>query len=67
MKGKNDAHVGYLGETGGFFLLNKPERNLLREILNITLNAEQGKRYIINKLGEEYIDIGMEFFKRIGG
>ena len=67
MKDNDDAHLGYLGETGGFFMLNKPERNLLREILNITLNAEQGKRYIINKLGEEYIEIGTNFFKRIGG
>ena len=67
MNKKNDAHVGYLDETVGSFLLNKSERRLLREILNITLKAEQGKRYIINKLGKEYIDIGTEFFKKIGG
>lgn len=67
MEDNDNTRVGYLGETGGFFLLNKTERNLIREILNITLNAEQGKQYIINKLGEEYLDIGTQFFKRIGG
>lgn len=57
----------YLDQTGNFFLLNKTERRLLREILNITLSAEQGKKYIINKLGEDYLEVGTDFLKRIGG
>ena len=57
----------YADETGDFFLLNKTERKLLKEILNITLSAEQGKKYIVKKLGEDYLEIGAEFLKRIGG
>lgn len=57
----------YADETGNFFLLNKTERKLLKEILNITLSAEQGKKYIVKKLGEDYLEIGAEFLKRIGG
>ncbi|MFC1579565.1 hypothetical protein ACFL4N_01485 [Thermodesulfobacteriota bacterium] len=57
----------YINETGNFFLLNKTERKLLKEILNITLSAEQGKKYIINKLGKDYLEIGADFLKRIGG
>lgn len=57
----------YAKETGNFFLLNKTERRLLKEILHITLSAEQGKRYIIKKLGADYLHIGADFLKRIGG
>ncbi|MBW1773475.1 MAG: hypothetical protein JRG79_01680 [Deltaproteobacteria bacterium] len=57
----------YADETGNFFLLNKTERKLLKEILNITLSAEQGKKYIIKKLGEEYLEVGEDFLKKIGG
>ena len=57
----------YVNDTGNFFLLNKTERKLLKEILNITLSAEQGKKYIIKKLGEDYLVIGADFLKRIGG
>ncbi len=63
----NAESSDYLDQTGNFFLLNKTERRLLREILNITLSAEQGKKYIINKLGEDYLDVGTDFLKRIGG
>ena len=59
--------ASYADETGNFFLLNKTERKLLKEILNITLSAEQGKKYIVKKLGEDYLEIGAEFLKRIGG
>jgi hypothetical protein len=57
----------YVDNTGNFFLLNKTERKLLREILNITLGAEQGKKYIVKKLGEDYLEVGADFLKRIGG
>lgn len=57
----------YVDDTGNFFLLNKTERKLLKEILNITLSAEQGKKYIIKKLGENYLTLGADFLKRIGG
>lgn len=57
----------YSDDAGNFFLLNKTERKLLKEILNITLSAEQGKKYIVNKLGEDYLEVGADFLKRIGG
>lgn len=57
----------YVDNGGNFFLLNKTERKLLKEILNITLSAEQGKRYIVKKLGEDYLEVGADFLKRIGG
>ena len=67
MSENNVDSSSYSDDGGNFFLLNKTERKLLKEILNITLSAEQGKKYIVNKLGEDYLEVGADFLKRIGG
>lgn len=54
-------------QSGGFLLLNKKEREILREILARSLSSPEGRHYIKNTLGEEYVRIGLDFLKSIGG
>ncbi len=54
-------------ETGGFLLLNKQERELLREILSRSLGSPEGVQYIRKTLGEEYVHLGLDFLERLGG
>lgn len=53
--------------SGGFLLLNKKEREILREILSRSLSSADGVQYISKTLGEEYIQIGLDFLEMLGG
>ena len=61
------ANNGVGSETGGFVLLNKQERTLLKEILSRSLTSPEGVDYIRKTLGEEYVQVGLEFLDRLGG
>lgn len=65
-----DEDIGSNGlgaETGGFLLLNKQERAILKEILSRSLTSPEGVQYIRNTFGEEYVQLGLEFLDRLGG
>ncbi|MBW2206231.1 MAG: hypothetical protein JRG79_04920 [Deltaproteobacteria bacterium] len=65
-----DEDIGSNGlgaETGGFLLLNKQERAILKEILSRSLTSPEGVQYIRNTFGEEYVQLGLEFLNRLGG
>ena len=67
MTDKEASAIGMRDSTGGFFLLNKKERTLVRQILSMTLQSEQGKEYILKKFGGEFLNIGEKFLIKIGG
>jgi len=52
-------------ESGGFLMLNKKERTIIREILARTLRSAGGEQYIRETFGEEYVQIGLEFLERL--
>jgi hypothetical protein len=54
-------------QTGALLMLNKHERKLLRELLDMTLKSKNAREWIIKKLGNEYIEIGESLFKAMGG
>ena len=58
---------GFRAETGGFLLLNKQEREILKEILSRSLTSPEGVQYIRNTFGEEYVQLGLDFLERLGG
>jgi hypothetical protein len=39
-------------------MVDDKERKLLRLVLRKTLGSESGKRYVIERLGTEYVEIG---------
>ena len=67
MDENNTHNHGDRDETGGFLLLNKKEREILREILSRTLSSPEGVQYIRNTFGEEYVQIGLDFLEMLGG
>ncbi|OGP97579.1 MAG: hypothetical protein A2Z39_02055 [Deltaproteobacteria bacterium RBG_19FT_COMBO_46_9] len=54
-------------QTGALLMLNKHERKLLRELLEMTLKSKNAREWIIKKLGNEYIEIGESLLKAMGG
>jgi hypothetical protein len=53
--------------TGALLMLNKNERKLLKELLDMTLRSKNAREWIIKKLGNEYIEIGESLLKAMGG
>lgn len=39
-------------------MVDEKERKLLRLVLGMTLGSESGKRYVIERFGTEYVQIG---------
>ncbi len=64
-KQKND--IALHDTTGALLMLNKNERKLLKELLTMTLKSESAKEWIVKKLGQDYINIGENLLKTMGG
>jgi len=65
-KTKVDANLDLSDRTAALLMVNKDERKLIRELLVMTLNSENGKRHILNKLGAEYVDLAENLLKALG-
>ncbi|MBW1704899.1 MAG: hypothetical protein JRJ86_06990 [Deltaproteobacteria bacterium] len=63
---KVDANLDLSDRTAALLMVNKDERKLIRELLVMTLNSENGKRHILNKLGAEYVDLAENLLKALG-
>lgn len=49
--------LGLSDKTGALMMINKKERQILREILAMTVKSEGGRAYIEKKFGLEYLEI----------
>ncbi len=67
MDDKNDINLALNDNTGALLMLDKKERKLLKELIYVTLSSKNARQYIIDKLGNEYIDIGNKLYKIMGG
>lgn len=67
MEDKKDINLALHDNTGALLMLNKKERMLLKELITMTLGSKNARNYIINKLGSEYIEIGGNLLKLMGG
>ena len=67
MEDKNDINLALNDNTGALLMLDKKERKLLKELIYVTLSSKNARQYIIDKLGNEYIDIGNKLYKIMGG
>jgi len=63
---KIDANLDLSDRTAALLMVNKDERKLIRELLIMSLNSENGKRHILDKLGAEYVKLGENLLKALG-
>jgi hypothetical protein len=67
MEDKADVLVGLADKTGALLMIDKKERELVRELLSMTLKSPSAREWISKKLGKEYVQIGMKLLKNMGG
>jgi hypothetical protein len=55
-----DDHFDFLipESRSKLLMVDEKEKKLLRLVLAKTLGSESGKRYVIERLGTEYVEIG---------
>ena len=66
-KKQEDIDLAIHDSTGAFLMLDKKERRLLKELIYVTMSSKNARKYISDKLGEEYIEIGNNLYKVMGG
>jgi len=67
MEKEQDFELALHDKTGALLMLNKQERKLLRELLAMTLQSRPAREWITKKLGSEYVEIGENLLKSMGG
>jgi hypothetical protein len=67
MEEKDDVLIGLADKTGALLMIDKKERELVRELLAMTLKSPSAREWISKKLGKEYVQIGMKLLKSMGG
>lgn len=65
MEKRGEVQLGLSDKTGALMMINKKERQILREILSITMNSKGGKGYITRKFGPEYVEIAENLLKSL--
>jgi hypothetical protein len=67
MEEKDDVPVGLADKTGALLMIDKKERELVRELLAMTLKSPSARDWISKKLGKEYVQIGVKLLRAMGG
>jgi hypothetical protein len=67
MEDRDDVLVGLADKTGALLMIDKKERELVRELLAMTLKSPSAREWIAKKLGKEYVQIGVKLLKAMGG
>lgn len=67
MEDNNEVLVGLADKTGALLMIDKKERELIRELLSMTLKSPSAREWISKKLGKEYVQIGVKLLKNMGG
>ena len=67
MDDNNEVLVGLADKTGALLMIDKKERELVRELLAMTLKSPSARDWISKKLGKEYVQIGVKLLKAMGG
>lgn len=67
MDDDKEKKLALYDETGALLMVDKKERKLIKEILTASLKSKPSRDWIVKKLGEEYLDIGENLLKTLGG
>ena len=64
---EEEIQFGLSDKTGALMMINKKERQILREILSMTMKSKGGKAYITRKFGPEYVEIAEKLLEALEG
>ena len=64
---KSGGEIELKDPTSQLFMLTKKERLLVKSVLSWGLNSKAGRKFISEKLGPDYIEIGAKLLKDVGG
>ncbi len=67
MKEKKDIDLNLNDKTAALLMLDKKERRLIKELIRITLKSPNARELISKRLGSEYLEIGENLLKIMGG
>jgi len=67
VNGSKDPSLYLSDKTGALLMLNKAERVLIKELLFMALNSQSVKAYITKRLGKDYLEVGANLYKTLGG
>jgi hypothetical protein len=67
MNNNNDSDPGLHNKTAALLMLDKKERKLLKELIKMTLKSKNARELIAKRLGSEYIEVGENLLKIMGG
>lgn len=67
MSTKKSGDLAFQDETGQVFMLDKKERQLLRLLLARVMKSTSGRKMIATKFDPEYVKIGLNLLKQMGG
>jgi hypothetical protein len=59
--------IGLAEKTGALMMINRKEKGLLLSVLAMTMRSASGQNWIRRRLGPEYLDIGAQLLKSMGG
>jgi hypothetical protein len=62
-----EIQFGLSDKTGALMMINKKERQILREILFMTMKSKGGRAYIENKFGPESLEIADKLLESLEG
>ena len=67
MENKKETNGALFNRSSAMLMLDNKERKLLKEILRTTLRSRAARTWIVKKLGKEYVQIGQNLLKILGG
>jgi hypothetical protein len=67
MENKKETNGALFNRSSAMLMLDKKEQKLLKEILRTTLRSRSARTWIVKKLGKEYVQIGQNLLKILGG
>jgi len=67
MENGEGIQFGLSDKSGALMMINKKERQILRDILAITMKSKGGKAYIARKFGPEYVEIAEKLLESLEG
>jgi len=67
MENGEGIQFGLSDKSGALMMINKKERQILRDILSITMKSKGGKAYIARKFGPESVEIAEKLLESLEG
>lgn len=67
MENKKETNAALFNRSSAMLMLDNKEQKLLKAILRTTLRSRSARTWIVKKLGKEYVQIGENLLRILGG